>query len=531
VRGIRLSDRRPAWLALALIVALGVFLRVWKILEQPAGLHFDEAGAAYDALSLARYGTDRYGNVFPVYLPNYGSGQSALFAWLAALTFKLFGYSLTAMRLTMAASGSTTILSAFGLARESFGRRGALAAALLVAVSPFFVMSSRYGLDCYMMGPGLALAAFLLTRAANRKRALWYALAGLASGITLYSYALSWVVLPVMLLLVFLCLLRTRALSGRCLISFLLPLFVLALPLLLFVLINAGYLGEIRTPFLTIPLLSWFRGSELSAAHFGPNLKYLLNLFTGDGAAYDSLPGSWPLFAVCLPFAAAGLAIAARDALRGLKERRYDLSMTALCAAAGVFACMLLLELPAVYKANGLYVFLVIFTVYGLRWALRRSRAALVAASAVFCVSFSLFFNSYYLQPPVPQPGFQDVMAAITEANERFPESVLYIHMGGSSSAYEWAYIYALLADETDPAAFNAGRYEYGGVTSFGRYRFYNPVTVVGEETVCDVDAGYVYLMPAEGLSATMREFAALLESEGFTSDEAAGGYRIWYHE
>lgn len=55
-----------------LLFMLTIFTSTFKLGEVPYGLHVDEAGMAYDAISISKYGVDRYLNKFPVYLINYG---------------------------------------------------------------------------------------------------------------------------------------------------------------------------------------------------------------------------------------------------------------------------------------------------------------------------------------------------------------------------------------------------------------------------------------------------------------------------
>ena len=57
---------------LTIIFVVFLFTRLLFLNEVPFGLHVDEAGMAYDALSLANWGVDRYLNSYPVYLINYG---------------------------------------------------------------------------------------------------------------------------------------------------------------------------------------------------------------------------------------------------------------------------------------------------------------------------------------------------------------------------------------------------------------------------------------------------------------------------
>ena len=64
---------------LAVFFILVFITRIYKFGEIPSFIQVDEAGAAYDAYCLAEYGVDRYLNSYPLYLINFGGGQSVLF--------------------------------------------------------------------------------------------------------------------------------------------------------------------------------------------------------------------------------------------------------------------------------------------------------------------------------------------------------------------------------------------------------------------------------------------------------------------
>ena len=76
-----------------------LFTRLFLLNDVPYGLHVDEAGMAYDAYSLAHFGVDRYLNSYPIYLINFGGGQSALYAYSVAFLLKFFDYSTFIIRL------------------------------------------------------------------------------------------------------------------------------------------------------------------------------------------------------------------------------------------------------------------------------------------------------------------------------------------------------------------------------------------------------------------------------------------------
>ena len=251
-----------------LLILLGAFLRLWRLSDYPAGFHVDEAGMAYDAFCLANYGTDRFLNYHPVYLINYGGGQSAGYAYLCALFFRLFGISLTTMRLPAALAGIGVIWLGSRLSRIIFGQKLSAVTTLLITICPYFITASRVALDCDLLlfGSMLALYLFILAQETRKKR--WYLLSGITFGLCLYTYSLSWIILPVFFVLLFPYLLVTRHIKLRqvCLIAA--PVFVLALPLFAFLAVNTFDLPAVVTPFFSTPKIPFYRASELKAVNF-----------------------------------------------------------------------------------------------------------------------------------------------------------------------------------------------------------------------------------------------------------------------
>lgn len=102
-------------LILVVLLTVAVVLRLYRICEIPRGLHVDEVGMAYDAWSISQFGVDRYLKSFPVYLTNFGGGQSALYCYLTALLFKIGGVhptgDQTSRRLDVACCRNCRVLS------------------------------------------------------------------------------------------------------------------------------------------------------------------------------------------------------------------------------------------------------------------------------------------------------------------------------------------------------------------------------------------------------------------------------------
>ena len=85
-----------------MILVIAILSRIILLDKYPLGLHEDEAGMMYDAYALAEYGTDRYLNDNPVYLVNFGGGQSIMYAGITSVLFKLFGVSTLIARIPSA---------------------------------------------------------------------------------------------------------------------------------------------------------------------------------------------------------------------------------------------------------------------------------------------------------------------------------------------------------------------------------------------------------------------------------------------
>ena len=179
------ADAHESWtlaevVALAAILAVGGFLRLYRIGELPPGLHQDEAIYGLHSLNVA------LGN-FRMY---FGE-REPLYMYLVAATSFLTGAGPLALRLTSAIVGSLAVLTTFLAARSLFGRRAALFAGATMATALWPVMISRIGFRAGTL-PLVETAALWLLWEGWRLQAPWRsALGGALLGLTLYTYIAS----------------------------------------------------------------------------------------------------------------------------------------------------------------------------------------------------------------------------------------------------------------------------------------------------------------------------------------------------
>ncbi len=167
--------------AMAAVLLGGMVLRLFRWDQIPPGVHVDEAINGLNALGvLVREYT-------PVFFEN-SDGREALLPYLQAGSFQLFGLNLLSFRLPSLGFGLVSIVLAYALARELFGRQAGLAAAFLTAVSKWDLVVSRISHEAVPV-PMLAIAAGLFfVRALRTRRWADYLACGAVLGIGTYTY-------------------------------------------------------------------------------------------------------------------------------------------------------------------------------------------------------------------------------------------------------------------------------------------------------------------------------------------------------
>lgn len=412
-----------------LIFLLALFLRVYRLNDLPYGIHMDEAGMGYDAYSLANWGLDRYYKFYPVYFINFGGGQSVLYGYSCAFLLKFFKLSVTLLRTPAVISGMMTWLFGTLLIKENIGRRAGIAGSLLLAVCPCFILISRLGMDCFWFSGMASVSLYCLTKAIqagkSRKATVLYVTAGVLLGISLYTYALSWLVIPLSLMITILYLLYEKKITWLQIAGMGVPLALLAAPLIALLIINTFKLPEIATVHFTIPRLPEYRGAEVSLKNVINNIpKLFQTLFFYDEWRYNSVLTWFSMYVLSVPFSIYGMMIHAKDLKKEL-ERRECTGRTVVWFWVIAQICMgLSIEGPNVNKLNGVYVGLLFFTVLGLKTCLenilsekgkRIFISGTAAVYAIFAVSFIHYYFTQYTQETHPLYLFCDTYEDILE--------------------------------------------------------------------------------------------------------------------
>ncbi len=186
---LRPAWSRNAWLALgalAVIVAAATLLRFVDLAVNPGGLYPDEAAEGLDAARL--FHQPGFGADFGVWFQSDG-GREALFAYVVAAAFELFGRSTLVLRETAAAFGVVGVLAIAWLGGRRFGTWTGIVAAAWAAGSLWLICVSRDGMRNTIVPFFGAVALIALLNWAARPGRASALLAGAVTALaTMYTY-------------------------------------------------------------------------------------------------------------------------------------------------------------------------------------------------------------------------------------------------------------------------------------------------------------------------------------------------------
>ncbi len=340
------------------IVGIAAFYRFFRLSVLPPGLNPDEAMNGNDALSSLSSG-----RLAVFYPENYG--REGLFIWIVALSLRLFGVSVEALRIPSAICGTLTVAAVYLLASQLYCRRIAVLSGLLTAVSFWHVNFSRMSLRGILVPLVMSLAFGLLLRGLRTRSVPTLLVAGALFGLGAYTYI---AFRAAFLLLAALLLLAPRetwpAASGaRCervpgvrwwpLGAFLVAVGIVAAPLVSYSLREPDVFSS-RVRHVSIlaakdPGLALWRSSVLTGGMF---------FLRGDGNPRHS-PQKAPVLPLAVsPFFALGVVTAVKRAAIRRRGGREDASRASPLSeprrAAFMLLWIVIMALPAVLSGRGL---------------------------------------------------------------------------------------------------------------------------------------------------------------------------------
>lgn len=339
------ARRWPSWREAGLaigILAFALGTRLWALGDVPYGVNGDEGSAGLVGIE---YLAGARNNLLDVAWHSFPS----FYFWLVALSQRLLGTTIAAVRLPSALAGSLAVLAVYWAAKRLFGQPHALFSGLLVSALHLHVMFSRIAVSNVFDTLFLAIALGSLWVGWMENQRWAFLAAGLAIGLGQYFY-------PTARLLVFLGVVWVgllhflRPATGRRdgLVAMVLVAVAAGLPLGLYFLDNWNkFVAPLKA--VSIFHTGWLEGTMAATGQTAAWLVARQFVTAAGGLVVEPLHGIYtPGVPMLRPLPAALFAAGFASALVRLKDVRGLLLLAALPAT--IVASALSIEAPSAQR-------------------------------------------------------------------------------------------------------------------------------------------------------------------------------------
>ena len=150
------------------ILVLAALIRFTALSSYPNGLFRDEAAKGYTTWSLIETGRDLSGRTWPLQIKEFNAYTSPFYHWFSIPFISGIGLTVFSTRLVAALAGTLACWAIFLCGRSMFGKEAGLWAALLLALSPWHLLFSRWANQGILMTLFIPLALWLTWRCVER---------------------------------------------------------------------------------------------------------------------------------------------------------------------------------------------------------------------------------------------------------------------------------------------------------------------------------------------------------------------------
>ncbi len=478
-----INTKRNSLLVL-IIFLVGIFIRTYNISNYPAGLNQDEASIGYEAFSILNNGYDRNGNSLPVHLVSWGNGQNALYAYLSMPFVKFWGLNTFSVRIVNSLFSILSMLLFYLIFRLFSNKKMALFALFFFAISPWSIMSARWGLESNIFPAVFLLAVFFLIKGIISS-SKYFPLSFFVFAISLYSYGTSYFVVPLFFLFTIPYLLHTKKITLKNLILSISIFLFISWPIILFVIINQFSLPQIDFLGVTIPRLTESRTNVIfniiTPHFFSVLLKNIIRfssilILQTDGNYYNSIPSFGTIYPISFLFFIIGLFHSLKRTFLLNNPIHYIFLIWLFCSFILGFTTH-----TNINRLNIIFPPLLYFAVFGIFYSYnylktKHKQQYQLLIIGIYSILFFLFTGYYFVFSI--EKSKEDFSYGLGNAIEYSEKTKPKIPINITTNCVNMPYIYVCFYNKLNPELFrktvvyednNAGFRE---VKKLGRYKF-----------------------------------------------------------
>ena len=300
------------------ILFLSICFRLINLSTNPPGIFRDEAEKGYNAYSILKTGKyvtfeitqngfEAQFKPFSLFIEVFGVYTPVIYHITDIPFVYLFGLNEFTTRLPSALIGILTVFFTYILVKKVYDRKCANVSALLLAISPWYIIFSRWALQGIFVPFFIVLFLILFIKGIKIK-SLYLIFSAIPLALCFYSYDICRLLVPIFILVIIILYHKDILKRKTSFILFLFLFLILISPIILFIITNPALAGErfnrisifseSKNP---IKLLIIFFKNYLS--HYSPMFLFI----KGDEISRHSFPGLGQLNFIEFPLIILGL--------------------------------------------------------------------------------------------------------------------------------------------------------------------------------------------------------------------------------
>jgi 4-amino-4-deoxy-L-arabinose transferase-like glycosyltransferase len=485
---------------LLLIVIIAGVLRFYQLGTNPPSLTWDEAAWGYNAYSIGIDAKDEFGRFLPHdYLESFGDFKPPMYAYLDVIPVKVLGLNEFSTRVPSALFGVLTVLLTYFLVQRIFWnskdkKNYALAAAFILAISPWHIMLSRAAFEANVATFFLVLGVWGFLAAVQEKK--WYLIiSAISFAFSMYTFNTARVVAPLLvLLLAFAFRKRLLQMKKEVLIAFIVGL-VVFLPTARFLLTPQAALRFQEVNIFSDVSVVKTANQEIAndgnafwskiihnrrflysldyVKHYFDNLSPNFLFITGDGNPKFSVQAVGQMYLWDIPFVVIGI-------LFLLKKKEGHWWLVPLWLLIGIIPAATAEQTPHALRIEAALPMFQVISAYGLVIALsfcKRFRYLIATILlTLLLINLAYFTHDYFAHYPSEfsgewQYGYKQSIAYVQSVQSKY-DYIQVTNALGRPYIYYLFYTKTLPADYRQTAVIHRDAFGFVTVESFGKYLF-----------------------------------------------------------